>query len=95
MKYDDPLTVYFLSGDVPAFDWETDVSTQVYFKNSRLIITSAGKILDERNNYFIFMIVNPSDEDMNVTMKMMQNAKLLRNALWTILGLGLVLYGLL
>ncbi len=57
-----PNILYFAAADIPLFDWETDVASQVYFNNSRLFVTSAGKILDERTNYVTFMMVNTNEE---------------------------------
>lgn len=63
--YDTPSVAYFVYSDLPAFDYETEVATQEYFNNSRFFVTSAGNILDEKNNFAIFLIVNSGDEDVN------------------------------
>ncbi len=65
MRYDTPSVAYFVYSDQPAFDSETEVPTQEFFNNSRFFITSAGNILDEKNNFAIFMLVNSGDEDVN------------------------------
>ena len=50
--------IYETYQDVPYFDIESYDGTAIYFNNSRLIVTSNGDILGERNNYFTFFFVN-------------------------------------
>ena len=69
--------MYFALSDLPQFDIDTDSASELFFNNSRLFITSSGKILDERNNFLIFYIVNSGDDDIDLNFTMMQNARYL------------------
>ena len=62
ISYPTTGVLYFAAADVPLFDYTTDVPSQVYFNNSRLFITSAGQILEERNNYVTFLMVNANPD---------------------------------
>ena len=75
--YDTPRAAYFVYSDIPAFDAETDVPTQEYFNNSRFFLTSSGDILNEKNNYATFMLVNYGDEDINYQFTFFQSARAL------------------
>ncbi len=76
--------LYFAAADVPLFDWESDVPSQVYFNNSRLFVTSAGKILEERNNYVTYMMVNANPEPVTYSFRIYQSALYFKSALATI-----------
>ena len=82
--------LYFAAADVPLFDWESDVPSQAYFNNSRLFMTSAGKILEERNNYVTFLMVNANPEPANFSFRIYQSALYLKSALAAFLLAALV-----
>ena len=66
--------VYSAYQDVPYFESDSYDGTSIYFNNSRLIVTSSGDMLGERNNFFTFFFVNADTVPQKVHFKMYQSA---------------------
>ena len=75
--YPQGMVMYYAYQDLIYFEAEDYDPTTIYFNNSRLIVTSGGDILGERNNYFVFYLLNADSVPNTVQIKFYQAASAL------------------